>query len=495
MSTRTIEIRDVGPIELLREECPEGGGVVVLKARNGKGKSIGLGAIDAAVSGRGAKDLRVRDGKVRGQVTAFGATLTISRQARRDGTGCVVESLEGKFDLATLVDPQLIQPLSADAKRIKALVSLAGVKPDIGLFAQLFRTEAEQRDVLTQSAHEADDILVMADRVKRDIEAAARKAEGQANIEAAHVKACNEAALGVDVCVETDSLMLQAAVESALQNQSALRQRRQQAIAQAARSEELRAEIDQYRSQQSGPSLDEIKQRETFAHNAVADAKEALEAARTQLQKCEYELHLAEQHYQHAKNDRESSERYSKTIEELQHALQALGSTVDMPTPEQSAAADEAVTAARNAFEAGVKAKMALEKLAKAEEHKTHEQEAAERAERYRQAAAAVDDVLSEEIQKLGCKLRVKAGRLVLDTHRGETFFADLSDGERWKVAIDIATEFLGENGLLTLSQVAWEGLDPIAREEIRDHAKLRGVLIVTAECSTDETVTAEILN
>jgi len=54
----TVEIQNVGPIEHLTLPVPEGGGIVVLRGRNGTGKTLSLDAIDRLTSGRG--DVSVR---------------------------------------------------------------------------------------------------------------------------------------------------------------------------------------------------------------------------------------------------------------------------------------------------------------------------------------------------------------------------------------------------------------------------------------------------
>lgn len=491
---RTIELKDIGPITLLEAECPETGGVVRLRAKNGSGKSIALQAVEAAVSGRGIKDVPVRDGAARGTVKAFGATMTVSRRSSRDGKGLVVETLEGKFDLSTLVDPGLVEVERADKQRIKALVALAGVKPDINLFSRLFRNADEMVDTLTQSSHEADDILLMAERVKRDIEEAARKVEGRVAIEAQAAKACRQAVEGIDLNVCTDKTQLNGAVEAAIRVQAALRQRKQQAIEHARKREDLQKKIDTVRNRKDAVSEEELRNRETIAHNALNDAEARVIAAREALQKAEYEYKLAKESHERAKSELEANESFFSMVDEWQKSLDAMGEAVPMPTEEDQQQADLQVQEARACNEAGLRAIMALEQIEKAEVHEGSLKELTALAEHHRKAASEVDTVLSDLIATLGVPLRVKAGRLVLDTRRGETNFSELSDGERWKIAIDIATEFLGENGLLVLRQVAWEGLDPDARQLIKDHAEQRGVVILTAECSADEVVAAEVL-
>ena len=40
---------------------------------------------------------------------------------------------------------------------------------------------------------------------------------------------------------------------------------------------------------------------------------------------------------------------------------------------------------------------------------------------------------------------------------RSATFYADLSSGERWRIALDIAIQAVGTGGLLVIPQEAWE--------------------------------------
>ncbi|MCB1771940.1 MAG: AAA family ATPase, partial [Candidatus Competibacteraceae bacterium] len=48
-----IMIKNIGAIESVSIPVPKGGGVVVLRGRNGSGKSTALDAIQSAVSGKG----------------------------------------------------------------------------------------------------------------------------------------------------------------------------------------------------------------------------------------------------------------------------------------------------------------------------------------------------------------------------------------------------------------------------------------------------------
>lgn len=491
---RAIEIENLGPITLLSHECPEGGGVVLLKAKNGKGKTYAINAVEAAVTGRGAKDLRPRDGTAKGSVQAFGAKLTVARQSRRDGTGLVVESLDGKFDLATLIDPGKVSKEAADKDRIKALITLAGVEPSVAIFRELFASDAEMSDIVSESATEADDLVVMAERIKRDIEAHARKLEGKANVEASHAKACRESAEGIDVNVETNSDKLQAAVEAAVKQQAAIIQRKEQAESHAKESRKISLKIEELKASHGHLSVETLTQKEAEALKSKTEADALVASLKEQLRQAEFDAKSADALHQRAVSELNSAREHEQSIKDWSDALVKLGDIVSAPTSEEIESAEKAITDARAAYNAGIRAQVAIEKIDKAKEHEAALKKITADAERLRESAAAVDDVLSDQIKGLGCALFVKNSRLMLNTNRGETLFDELSDGERSKVAIDISAEYLGENGLLTLSQSLWESLDPEAKRSVVDHAKERGVLILTAECCEDESIVVENL-
>jgi hypothetical protein len=97
-------------------------------------------------------------------------------------------------------------------------------------------------------------------------------------------------------------------------------------------------------------------------------------------------------------------------------------------------------------------------------------QEYADEAKELREKARQTDEVLSEIVAEIpACPLRVIDGRLVTNTKRGATFYSDLSAGERWRIALDIAIQAVGTGGLLVIPQEAWEGLDPYANRAAID--------------------------
>ena len=159
--SKTISAENLGPIANL-EFALNSPGVTVLVAPNGSGKTILLEAVQAAARGEGKLPLRDRTRK--GKVEAFGAIITIGGTCRHTG-GFEVSNLEGRFDLAGLVDPRIKTPSAADRSRIKALVSLTGVTAS----PTMFRNHEAFEDfdtVVTSASLETDDPVEMASKIK-----------------------------------------------------------------------------------------------------------------------------------------------------------------------------------------------------------------------------------------------------------------------------------------------------------------------------------------
>ena len=83
-------------------------------------------------------------------------------------------------------------------------------------------------------------------------------------------------------------------------------------------------------------------------------------------------------------------------------------------------------------------------------------------------------------------------------TKRGQsTYFAELSQGERYTAAIDIAVDaFKAERDkdpLLVLPGSAWVEIDPINQEAINKHAKKKNVVILVERPTADEEIRAEV--
>ncbi len=493
-----VEIENIGPVSHLSIPVPESGGVVVLKARNGRGKSRALAAVEAAVTGRGKLD--VKDGRKSGTVSAFGVVLKVGRSTRRSGE-LEVESIEGKLSVADLVDPGIKSPEAADSKRIKALTQLSGAECSIDQFWPLLGDKGSFESVVHRSSMESDDLVDLAAKIKRDIEAEARKLESEAE----QVKGRGEGLLAAAADVEWDESLpesidpLQDAFESAINSVRELERQAENHDSINRQIAESTARIDNAKQVWSGETVE--------AQSAlVANAATKRIALEERQQKLYDEMQAAHRKHQEVTRELEQhavlegnlsailerTQEHFELIDELESELRD-SVNVEKPTEEQLSAAHALVNQARDAmsqFETKRKAKRDREA---AQECKLEYLELLRKVKRLREAAKGTDDVLSELVAQSGCELRVEAGRLVCDTVRGSTYYSDLSAGERWKIAIDIAVGAVGNRGVLTIPQEAWEGLDTINRQTIAAHAVERGVVILTAECSVADEVTPEV--
>lgn len=484
----TCEIQNIGPVSHASIPIPEEGGVVVLKGRNGAGKTRTLEAVEAAVSGRGKPE--VRDGALTGEVKAFGVTIKVGRSTRRSGE-LEVSSLDGRLSVAELVDPGLKSPDAADARRIKALIQVANVAPSVELFHELLGGREQFEAVVSAVAVETADLVAMSDRIKRDCEAAARKEEDKAAHAEGRARGAHEAAAGVDTEVEANPEVLQKQLEVAIRAESELKANCEAAQKASDQAALARTKLVKAESEFDGPSLDDALEAEKKCETETQAIKEAVAAVEQQLAKLRNEYHEACHRQSQAIALRKSVEQHEKTID---HWREQIAATVQkVPSVEERQAAAEAVVKAREAVEAGAIARAARATIEDALKFASSAIEHRKRAAELRSAAKGTDEVLSSVIARAGTPLRVEAGRLVLDTKRGATYYGELSHGERWRIALDIAIKAVGQHGVIVVEQEAWEGLDPYAREAIADQVRGSGVVILTAECSADQEVTAEV--
>ncbi|MBK8184837.1 MAG: hypothetical protein IPK63_18920 [Candidatus Competibacteraceae bacterium] len=470
-----INITNIGPIAAAAIPVPEDGGVVVLRGRNGSGKSIALDAVNAAVSGKGKPPLKDLAGK--GEVQACGATMTVGRTVRRAGE-LEVSTLEGRLSVADLVDPGLIDPVRADATRIKALVGLSGAAVEPG---DLHGFPEE----LIQGIDLDDPVGAMAE-LKRRLDIGAKEYEKMA------AKALTESAAILDANPELsgpviDKDQARTRQTAAIRAFDAIQARVKAAEEAATRNSAARDRLAKL------PAADVDAAQKAMA---LAD-EETIESLQfAQRVKAEYEAAVAAYKEKTAVRDlaraaAKAAEEHAAIRAELER--QIAESAINPPAPEQVEVAQAEMKAADENLDAAIRQGTIIESrkagLLKAAEAQEHAQEATA----LRRKAKQTDEVLSEIVSTLpGCPLQVTDGRLLTATKRGPTFYAELSMGERWRIALDIAIQSVGSGGLLVVPQEAWEGLDPSNRQAIADQVRAAKVVILTAECSDDSSLTAE---
>ncbi len=469
MTENDITIKNVGPIDELTIAARPDGGVLVLRGPNGCGKSTALDAVHTLMTGKGK--LPVRDTCKSGLITGYGVRITVARSTRHVGELEAIQ-LEDRLRIAQFVDPGVKSDDAADSRRIKALVGLTGAEPDPTLFPEDSR----------HGLYEIDDLVEQAAAAKRNLEGLARAEEKRADELQARARALREGVPDDELPVP-DVEAIRATVAAAMREEVRVRERYDQAARRDVEAARAKLHRDGLVAEYDGPTVKD-------ARRAEQEAVEVYSRIRGEVQAIETRLVVAKAALADANNEALLAEGILETARQHQEALKALQTTIDAAASAEPID-EEAVTAAEAAREAAEKqltgALLAQEAEAKAIKAREVGQEAvlaAAKAATYREAAKSTDDVLADAID---CPvLRVEAGRLVTQTARGRTFFAELSQGERWRIALDIAADRVGEGGIFTVPQDAWEGLDAQNRSEVHLHARRRRVTILTAEAERE---------
>lgn len=471
-----IEIKNIGPISTASIPIPEGGGVVVLRGKNGSGKSIALDAVTTAISGKGKPQLK--DLATKGSIQAGGVTLTVGRAVRRSGE-LEVATIDGRLSVADLVDPGINDPGRADAMRIKALVGLSGA-------------EIQQDDLygfpanLIEGLPLADPVTAMQELKKR-LDIGAREYEKMAAEAGAAAKAITSAMGDSGDPPKLSPDQAQERVTAALRAVDALNWSNERAAEQEQSCAAARKKL----TDMPAVDVDEVQEKSRAIERATAE-----KMAVAKRLKEEYEAALAEYRASVVEKDASiAALNAAREQDELRKQLIAMiSSVIEKPSQEDmTKAAAELQAAKALQSEVATWQALALQKE-KADALEEECSGATDEAVMLRRKAKQTEEVLSDIVSSIeGCPLKVIDGRLFTTTERGTTAYADLSMGEKWRIALDIAIAAIGERGLLVVPQEAWEGLDPQNREAIAEQVKSASVVIITAECA-DSSLEVETL-
>ena len=488
--SNTISATNLGPIESASFSLNKPG-VTVLVAPNGSGKSILLEAVQAAARGEGK--LALRDRTKKGKVEAFGATITIGGTCRHTGQFEVMH-LEGRFDLAGLVDPRLKSPVAADKARIKALVALTSVQAS----PELFRSHEAFEDfdkVVGPEALATDDLIDMAAKIKACYDDEALKCERRKEFEYGRAVALAPTS-EIDMEAECDSAVLQLAYNEARDEVTRLEEQARNAETNRERFSEAKQLLDEFCGDELQREADDLQSFLDSVDDNVRKKQRAIEDLLSQVESVRAEVKAIQSKAVDSRGRISAIERQLSLLEGARKIVSAGSSAA--PDETVIAAAKAEMDRASAAIDTGAEIRAAKANLEKIAEHRRTAKEMEERAVRYRDAGKSTDEVLS------GCikcpQLRVesdgKSARLVTDhATRGPSVpYHELSEGEQWTLAIDIGADQVGEGGLLVISQVGWEGIDGAHKILIHNHAVQRGVYILTAKASEDPEATREIV-
>ncbi len=516
-----IEVRDVGPVERLEIPIPAGGGVVVLRGLNGSGKSHSIAAVSALV---GAKQKpSTRDGALGAQITGLGARLTVGRKSATAGE-VEVTALDGE-DPSLLVDPGLKDDEAADAQRIRALLRLARARVEVSAFAKLVGGDETLRELCQSATLTIEDVPKLAAAVKRDFERAARKHEQAAEnwlAKAQGVLATIQTEGAVETVAESPEAA-RAAHTAAVREHSALQatleERRKLAAAAkdakaalaelgseglddpdetALRLEQARSEVESLGNDGKPGRVEAARALEKQQRELVTDLELQLDRAKRALEAASADVVLQETATESRAKatewvaELEREQRAARQRAALQQAVEAGAEVEDDDEAQlaELAAACERATADIEAWAVHSRTET-LRKEARQLEDLSRE--SAEEGLALREAARGTEQVVLEAVRSVcGDDFEIHEGRLYVHTDRGREPFCELSMGERWRKALDIAVKAVGSHGLLVCRQEAYESLDPDNRAEVAAAARERGVVIITAE-ATNGCLRAEV--
>jgi len=504
-----VTLENVGAIERLEFPVSPKGGVVIFKGRNGSGKSTGIDAVSCLLRGSTAGMPTLRDGCQRGKVEGFGASINLSIASRRtSGTPeLVVDNIEGKFSISELVNPRSKTNEAADKERLKALITLTGKQADRDTFVSLFSTEDEFRSVVSTASLETTDPVEMARRVKADVDREARKYEEMAQQQQAKLEALKgtyEEFREEDIIPNMEQF--QRTQRTVIAHLSELEERHRQNQEKERMIENAKASIDEInvadeeaKIAMAQTDVESADNDERMYADIISDLRQKIETLekdyirqRTELlaslsenqihrdaaaKRRKYSSSLVET----LKTNLERLDTYRKTVEELSQIV-----PVDMEELQKyrKMADMQAKRVERNAIARQLQTKMEHARSVACEAERLRE-----KAWQLRETGRSCDGVLSELIGKES-PLKIVDGRMVLQTGRGETFFSELSDGERWKIAFQTIAPYVrkdGEIGLVTIPQTGWESLDPQNQALISELAHQHKICVVTAEATADD--------
>lgn len=142
-ATRTIKIKQRGIISDLEIPVPPAGygGVVLLRGRNGSGKSTALAIIESILKGGSAVGLK--QGAVKGSTEGLGVHINVGARITRRGQ-LEVTGFAGAENITKFVDPKIKDPEAADAERIRQLLRIANAKISADEWAKAFGDEVRE---------------------------------------------------------------------------------------------------------------------------------------------------------------------------------------------------------------------------------------------------------------------------------------------------------------------------------------------------------------
>ncbi len=251
-------------------------------------------------------------------------------------------------------------------------------------------------------------------------------------------------------------------------------------------------------------NLESVKKSYTGLSVAQANAdreesRKVADRCNAEVDRLEKELHTAKlikaKAFDDLRADNEALElakRNDECIAAFEASINA-ATEIESPTDEQISQAEEYVESRRNAIVMHERASVSQQAKIKAEAANAEAANRAATAERLRKAAAGIDGVLSKLVGSLDSPIKIKDGRLVVTTKRGEEFYGDLSGGNRVKTAIRVVAPHIPSGSPLHIPQENFQELNTNSQREVYELCRELGIVAVTALPTNGEKLTARV--
>ncbi|MEE8468862.1 MAG: hypothetical protein V3T22_10415 [Planctomycetota bacterium] len=503
MTTESIKFSGAGGVPDIEIPVSREGGLYIIEGANGSGKSQLLQGIDDLTTGE--RSMRVKHGRRAGSIEGFGVSIHLGGRTTRRGELDVI-GLDGRMDVAAIVDPGFKQRDAANRAVVKSLCRMAGLEPDASRFHHLAPGDDEEacKQAFTEMfpTLESDDLVELARKVKDGFDAKARILAGEAERAMGEADALLATGGDLDLEQESDDGALQKALELAIGKQAAVKQRAVTYGDLERAAVKARALI----GTDGGPTPERME----AAEQAIVEASGAIDAVTTALKVVDDDQRAAHVEVERLQALRERVENEVLMCHEAlatkQLALTALQKSeegfvaahvaleaieeAEAPTDQEMVDASQSVLTARTAHGAGVLVRDALARHEQGGEKRLEAHKLAGREQELREAGRATDGVLSEMINEAGV-----VGMSVVD---GEVFaqlpdedaprpFLDMSDGERTRAALLATIPVVekavpeGERGVIVLGQRVYQDLDFQNRKQLAEFVKDLGVIVFTA--------------
>ncbi|MCR9295441.1 MAG: AAA family ATPase [bacterium] len=459
----TVKIKNVQAIRFIEFDMPDGqGGVRILKGGNGAGKTTAIACLNALLGRKVA--LGPTRGAPYGEIEGLGVSKKVQKKITSKGDP-EVANLENRFDFSDLVDPPVKDPKARTKSRIRALVGLTAESASEEDFYDLVGGKERYEEIMGDRGLDGiTDVLDMADEVKKAIQGHARLAEARKESAEAKWQTYVEESKGADPKKAPPS------VASLADDFAKAKDARQSAERALERFEEatqhnaaIEAKIKEHGKSMPDEAKDMIVSSIEQLDEEIADLERKLAAAK-QAQESWMKRHTEWQNW-----------------EERQTELEEMLINIDQKPAGNVAQLKAAEAKALEALENAEEEKSKHEAAVKAAGEGAKVLKYAEEAEQLREMAKGTDSVVTGLLPS-SCPLQVQDGTLVYERNGEVVDYQELSEGERWEIALDVAIDAVGCGGVIPCSQEAWQALDTESKEAIAGQCKAAHVWLVTGE-------------